>query len=163
MFFWKLHRGIRPTGSLLIVGPTGCGKTEAFRALSKIYRNIQVADASVITPQGYKGEVKLNSFLKRLDFSSELMPVLVIDEFDKLYTESRFSTDMISYELLKMLEGGIVNAGTEEKPHFVDTSKCAFVLLGRLPLTEYKVCNIIGSTKWYYQLFFYVRYKIKHE
>ena len=130
VFFWKLHRGIRPTGSLLIVGPTGCGKTEAFRALSKIYRNIQVADASVITPQGYKGEAKLNSFLKRLDFSSELMPVLVIDEFDKLYTESRFSTDMISYELLKMLEGGIVNAGTEEKPHFVDTSKCAFVLLG---------------------------------
>lgn len=64
-----------------------------------------MADASVITPQGYKGEAKLNSFLKRLDFSSELMSALVIDEFDKLYSESHFSTDMISFELLKMLEG----------------------------------------------------------
>lgn len=46
-------------------------------------------------------------------------------------------------------------------PHFYKWGY--FNLAGRLPLTEYKVCDIIGSAKWYYQSFFYVRYKIKHE
>ena len=31
---------------------------------------------------------------------------------------------------MPLLEGGVVNAGTDDKPHYVDTSKCAFILLG---------------------------------
>lgn len=146
IFFWKCFHNKRPSGALLICGPSGCGKTEAVRAISRHYENLVIIDGSAITAQGWKGESKLCTPLKNLDFSeSAKTAVYVIDEVDKLLAKSRYSESGIVFELLKLLEGGVVNTGTEIAPKFVDTSRVAFILLGSFSgITDVKKSSPIG-------------------
>ena len=148
IFFWKCYHNKRPSGALLICGPSGCGKTEAIRAVTKKYKNIVIVDGSVITAQGWKGEAKLCTPLKNLDFSeSANMPVYVLDEADKLFARAKggWNESGLMAELLKLLEGGVVNVGTEISPKFVDTSKVAFILLGSFSgITDVKRSAPIG-------------------
>ncbi|WP_026528473.1 AAA family ATPase [Butyrivibrio sp. VCD2006] len=133
VFVWKCVKNHRPNGALLVAGQSGSGKTEMIRALNEIYDNIYICDGSSITPQGYKGNSKLYSGLQMLDMTKDApMPICVIDEVDKLIDRSQSGwngTGLVA-ELLKLLEGGNVNIGTEEKPKIIDTSRIAFILLG---------------------------------
>ncbi len=132
IFFWKCFHHIRP-GTILIAGRSGTGKTEAIRALNRVYRNIVIGDGSNVTPQGYKGGNKIFSLMTKLDYTDAVyMPVFVLDEADKLIQRANndWSGTGLLFELLKMLEGGLINVGTEEKPNMIDTSNVAFILLG---------------------------------
>ena len=138
MFLWHMlyaqMNGNRKGGrSLLILGNSGTGKTEFFRALSRVYPNIFIANAAAMTPQGFKGEVKLYSGLKNLDCSAKNMPpILVIDEWDKVVSDENWNDrgKALQSEALKMMEGTKLNIGTDEKPQYVDTSNVNFVFMG---------------------------------
>ena len=146
VFLWKCYKHHRPKGALLVAGQSGSGKTEMIRAIKQIYSNIYVCDASTITPQGFKGNSKLYSGLQNLDFNPEFpMPILVIDEIDKLLLRDYTGTTGVSPwpELLKMLEGGTINIGTEEKPNIINTDNVGFILLGAFsPLREVETSPI---------------------
>ena len=133
LFIWK-HINGHKSGALLVAGSSGSGKTEMIRALSRIYKNIHVADGASLVPTGFKGNTSLATHLSSLDFLDEKHPpVLVIDEFDKLVFRSKSyswnDTGLIA-ELLKFIEGGSFNVGNTDNPKYIDTTGLGVILLG---------------------------------
>lgn len=148
VFLWKAIQGHKPTGALLVAGNSGTGKTELFRALKNIYSNIAIADGASMVSAGYKGNNHLTSNMTLLNFSSsDLPPIYVIDEFDKLLHKGKggWSDTGLLGELLKCLEGERINIGTTDRSRWVDTSKICFVLLGSFSaLTDKQNARPIG-------------------
>lgn len=147
VFLWKAVQGHKPSGALLVAGNSGTGKTELFRVLKNIYSNISIADGASMVSAGYKGNNHLTSQMSNLDFTSELPPIYVIDEFDKLLHKGKrgWSETGLLGELLKCLEGERVNIGTTDRPQWVDTCKICFVLLGSFSaLTDRQISRPIG-------------------
>ena len=111
--------------NLLLMGPTGSGKTEIFRILKKLLPDItiHIADLSPITESGYEG-LSLNSIFKALlikciekkdgreviNLEKAKHSIAVLDEFDKIaFKRNESSSDVgnepVQQELLKLLEG----------------------------------------------------------
>ena len=148
VYLFNLVNKHKPSGALLAAGESGTGKTELFRVLKKVYPNLTVVDGSSITPQGYRGKNKLTSGMAALDFASDLPPVYVIDEFDKLVHKGNAGwsgTGLLS-ELLKCLEGTRINISADDrKEQWIDTSQVGFVLLGSFSnLTDKQSSHPIG-------------------
>ena len=118
--------------NFLVIGPSGCGKTELARILSNVYYNTTIFDASTVAPVSYKGTVTMSQCLLEVDTSDHAKPAWIfIDEIDKALLKESELAPMIMNELLKMIEGGNIYAGTDEKnKKLVDTSKINFVMLG---------------------------------
>jgi ATP-dependent protease Clp ATPase subunit len=103
-----------PVKSLLIAGKSGTGKTECMRVLQRLFPCIPVLifDASRLTSEGYKGEIKVGTILKNAaDLSQGVNnTIIVFDEFDKAVVPA-YSSQGQNYslltqnELLKVLEG----------------------------------------------------------
>ncbi len=102
----------------LFIGQTGCGKTEIWRQLAGEYPGmIQIADASQITAEGWRGGVKLSTLLK--NFRTEpryIRYILVLDEFDKIFDQKNSDTnyfDLIQDQMLKLFDHdpGLVEEG----------------------------------------------------
>lgn len=143
LFIWKHLHG-HTKGALLVAGESGSGKTEMLRAISSVYSNIEITDASVITPAGYRG-TDLASVVSSLDFTDkQFPPILVLDEADKLFTRPSRELDVMP-ELLKFIEGGTYNSGTTDKPRYINTTGLGVIMLGSFSaLTENKSLNAIG-------------------
>lgn len=118
--------------NFLVVGPSGCGKTELARVFSKVYYNTIIVDASTVSPVAYKGASTISQCLLEVDTSDlALPPWIFIDEIDKAILKDNELAPMIMNELLKMIEGGQVYAGRDEKSaRVIDTSRINFVFLG---------------------------------
>lgn len=134
VFVYKALKGIRSEKVILIAAESGTGKSFLISELSKIVPLLKV-DSTSITTAGYKGSNHLTTILNKVDTSGSTVSFIVLDEFNRLTQKGvngGWSDTSLIPELLLLFDDkdASINAGTDEKPFWVNPKNLFFILCG---------------------------------
>src|SRR5213596_1887599 len=151
--------------NILLLGPTGCGKTLLAQTLAKILNvPFAIADATALTEAGYVGEDVENILLKLIqaadfDIKKAETGIIYIDEVDKIARKADnpsitrdVSGEGVQQALLKILEGTVASVppqGGRKHPHqeflSIDTTNILFICGGAFAGLEKIIGRRIGK------------------
>jgi ATP-dependent Clp protease ATP-binding subunit ClpX len=152
--------------NILLLGPTGCGKTLLAQTLARILNvPFAIADATALTEAGYVGEDVENILLKLIqaadfDIKKAETGIIYIDEVDKIARKADnpsitrdVSGEGVQQALLKILEGTVASVppqGGRKHPHqeflSIDTTNILFICGGAFSGVERIIGKRIGKS-----------------
>ncbi len=151
--------------NILLLGPTGCGKTLLAQTLARILNvPFAIADATALTEAGYVGEDVENILLKLIqaadfDIKKAETGIIYIDEVDKIARKADnpsitrdVSGEGVQQALLKILEGTVASVppqGGRKHPHqeflSIDTTNILFICGGAFAGLDKIIARRIGE------------------